>query len=257
MMLALSATAPASADAQMSYLDNGVIRVGVDLGKGGTITYLSRSIAVAQLGAVNVVNSTDLGREVQQSYYSGPDGYGNPAPPNPPDWSWNPIGAGDGYGNPATVVEHSNDGKTIYTKTIPLQWVLNDVACECFIEQWIRLNGNAVQVHNRLTNNRSDHTQYHSYGQEAPAAYTNGTFWRLFTYNGAAPYTDAPLTQLPLAPVATSRQCRTKSSTGTSSTSTTTRSFSGPLTRSGPTPWPTGRTTGPIIGSLATGSTSS
>jgi len=189
VILALAAAAPAAADS-MSYLDNGVIRVGVDLGKGGTITYASRSGA-----GVNIVNSWDLGREVQQSYYSGPENFGNPAPP----WTnfpWNPIGAGDTYRNPAPVLEQSNDGTTIHTRTAPLQWALNNVACECVIEQWITLDGNAVHVRNRLTSSRTDHTQYHAFGQELPAVYTNGTFWRLFTYDGSAPYTNGPLTQI-------------------------------------------------------------
>ncbi len=178
----------------LSYLDNGVIRVGVDLRKGGTITWVSSSGP-----GVNVVNSWDLGREVQQSYYAGPDNFGNPAPP----WTnfpWNPIGAGDTYGNPAPVLEQSNDGTTIYTKTAPLQWALNNVACECVSEQWITLEGNAVRVRNRLTNSRTDRTQYHAYGQELPAVYTNGTFWRLFAYAGDAPYTGGSLTQLSASP---------------------------------------------------------
>jgi hypothetical protein len=50
----------------MSYLDNGVIRLGVDLNVGGTITYLSRS-GTEQ----NLVNSYDFGRQIQMSYYSG------------------------------------------------------------------------------------------------------------------------------------------------------------------------------------------
>ena len=179
-----------------SYLDNGVIRVGVDLARGGTITYLSQSIAVAGAEAVNVVNSFRLGREVQQAYWSGPDNYGNPAPPLT-GTSWNANAAGDTYGHPSTILEQTNDGKTIYTKTIPKQWALNDVDCECVTEQWIRLDGNAVQGHSRLTNHRSDHTQYPSHGQNLPAADTNGPFWRLLTYNGDVPYTNAPLTELP------------------------------------------------------------
>ena len=146
--------APAAVADSMSFLDNGVIRIGVDLAKGGTITWAS----VSGLG-VNVVNSWDLGREVQQSYYAGPDNFGNPAPP----WTnfpWNPIGAGDTYGNPAPVLEQSNDGTSIYTKTAPLQWALNNVACECVLEQWITLDGNAVRVRNKLSNSRSDRTQY-------------------------------------------------------------------------------------------------
>jgi len=191
LFIAILLPAPADAAGPMSYLDNGVIRLGVDLGKGGTITYLANSGP----SSVNVVNSYDLGREVQQSYYSGPDNYGNPAPP----WTnfpWNPIGAGDAFGNPAIVLDQSNDGRILYTKTAPLQWALNHVGCECVIEQWITLDGNSAQIRNRLTNNRSDRTTYHAYGQELPAVYTNGTFWRLFTYSGDSPYAGGPLTQI-------------------------------------------------------------
>jgi uncharacterized repeat protein (TIGR01451 family) len=168
----------------MSYLDNGVIRLGVDLDKGGTITYL----AASGPAGVNVINSHDFGRGVQQSYYA--------QPVNPGDPPWNPNAAGDSYGNISPVLEQSNDGQTIYTKTTPLQGPLNNVPCECTIEQWITLDGNSVQVHNRLTNARSNHTQYDAYGQHEPNVSTNGTFWRLFTYNGNSPYTGGQLTQI-------------------------------------------------------------
>lgn len=53
-----------ASQAAMSYLDNGVVKVGVDLAKGGSITYLSVSGTSA-----NVINSYDLGRwtNIQQS----------------------------------------------------------------------------------------------------------------------------------------------------------------------------------------------
>jgi uncharacterized repeat protein (TIGR01451 family) len=164
----------------MSYLDNGVIRLGVDLDKGGTITYL----AASGPAGVNVVNNHDLGREVQPLFTSGPNG------------SWNALSAGDFSGNPSTVLEQSNDGVTIYTKIVPLQATLFNVPCECLIEQWITLDGNAAQIRTRLTNNRSDHAQYDAWGQQEPAVHTDGTFWRLFTYNGNSPYTGDTLSQI-------------------------------------------------------------
>ncbi len=172
-----------------SKLDNGTIRLGVDLERGGTITYLA-----ASGGGANLINSHDFGRMVQQSYYAGPDNYGEPAPP----WTnfpWNPVGAGDRYGHPAPVLEHANDGTTIYTKTAPLQWALDAVPAECVFEQWIELDGSSARVRNRLTNDRSDRAEYHAYTQELPAAYTNVPYARLVTYDGEAPYTNGPLTE--------------------------------------------------------------
>jgi hypothetical protein len=183
----------------LSSLDNGTIRVGVDLARGGTIVEVRPSG-----GDRNLVNTHDHGRMVQQAYYAGPDDYGNPRPP----WTgfpWNPIGAGDRYDNAATVLAHLNDGTTIYTKTAPLQWALDNVPAECVIEQWIALDGAVVHVRNRLTNNRSDRTPYRAYDQELPAVYTNVPYRHVLTYDGDAPYTNGPLSEHTGPPPAWSR----------------------------------------------------
>ncbi len=175
--------------ANFTYLDNGVVRMGVDLDKGGAIAYLSTSGS-----ADNVINNFDLGREIQQSYYGGPDGFGVPAPGF--GSGWNPITAGDYYGHASQVLAFTNDGTTIYVKTVPLQWAFNNVPCECVFEQWTTLNGNTVHVRNRLTNNRADKVQYVARTQELPAVYTIGRLGSLFTYNGLEPYTNAPVSQV-------------------------------------------------------------
>ena len=175
-------------NSDMSYINNGVIQVGVDLEKGGTITFL----ADANNLDVNLINSADLGREIQQSYYSGPQPYGDPHP-GWPNWPWNPIGAGDCYGNASEVLEHINDGTTLYVRSIPMQWALDNVPGECTFEKWIELDGNAARVHFRLNNNRSDTTVYPARHQELPAVYTTDRFHRLFSYTGGAPFTWGPL----------------------------------------------------------------
>jgi len=82
-----------AAEPQMSWLDNGTIRLGVDLTLGGAITWLSRSGS-----DVNVINSHDWGRQVQMSYYAGPVPFvvGEKRPKK--YWEglgWNPIQVGD------------------------------------------------------------------------------------------------------------------------------------------------------------------
>jgi hypothetical protein len=182
---------PARAE-QMSFLDNGTIKIGVNLDIGGTITFLARSGGGEK---ENTINSHDLGRQIQQSYYSGPTPFGK-SHPNWKNWGWNPIGSGDVYGNPARVVEHTNDGKLLYVKTIPMQWALKNLPGECTFESWITLDGHGARVRNRLVNHRSDHTQYPAQGQELPAVYTVGKLHRLFSYTGARPFEDQPLTQI-------------------------------------------------------------
>ena len=185
---------PVQAPESLLTLDNGTIRVGVDTSYGGAITWLS------QHGSqTNLINDYDHGRQVQQSYYSGPANFHPPGTIQNPDWSpfpWNPVQAGDSYSNSSQVLAYSNADGVIYVKTKPKQWALQNYAADCIMEQWTRLEGPAVRVHCKLTNGRSDHTQYPPYGQELPAAYGVGTLCRIFTYSGTAPFTGGTLTQI-------------------------------------------------------------
>ena len=174
---------------QMSYLDNGTIRIGVDLDRGGSITYFSEK------NGPNTINSHDLGRQIQQSYYAGPQPFGK-AHPGWKGWPWNPIGTGDVYGHPSKIVEHTNDGKSIHVTMIPMQWALDNVPGECTFETWISLEGRVAHVRCRLNNHRADTTQYPANDQELPAVYTVGTIYRLFTYDGGTPFTGGPLRQI-------------------------------------------------------------
>ncbi len=175
----------------MSCLENGVMKVGVELPKGGTVTFL----ADANHPDVNRINSHDMGRMIQQSYDSGPQPYGN-SHSSWPDWPWNPIAAGDCYNNGAEVLSHENDGVTLYVKSIPLQWALDNVPFECTFETWLTLEQNVVHARYRLVNERSDTTVYLARHQELPAVYTPDRFHRLLTYTGGSPYTGGPLTEI-------------------------------------------------------------
>jgi hypothetical protein len=196
-LLGLGAFALAAAGEEfsgMSYIDNGTIRVGANLDIGGAITHVSPSG-----DGENIINSHDWGRQVQMSFYSGP----NPFTPNGKQPSehwrflgWNPIQAGDCYGNGSKVIAHENDGKTLYVKCIPMQWPMDNEPGECTFESWITLEGNTAKIRSRINNARSDTTQYSARGQEIPAVYTNGNYYRLFTYDGDAPYTGGPLRQI-------------------------------------------------------------
>jgi hypothetical protein len=179
----------------MLTLDNGTIKVGVDTLYGGAITYLSQSGSTT-----NLVNDNDHGRQVQQSYYSGPENFHPPGSIQYSDvgpWPWNPVQAGDAHGYASAVLASSNANGVIYIKTRPKQWALENYATDCIMEQWLHLDGPAVRVHCKLTNQRGDHTQYPAYGQELPAVYGVGTLCRLFSYTGTAPFTGGALTQQP------------------------------------------------------------
>lgn len=176
----------------MSYLDNGAIRLGVDLSLGGAVTYLSDSKK-----PVNLINSFDWGRQVQMSFYSGPVPFQPPGSKLAPQWAglgWNPIQAGDHFHHGSQVIEHHNDGKSLYVKCIPMIWPLDNTPAECTFESTYTLSGRTVEVTCRLHNQRADTTQYAGRNQELPAVYTNGPWYKLVSYLGDRPFTDAPPT---------------------------------------------------------------
>jgi len=179
---------------KMTFLDNGVLRIGMDLALGGAVTFISSKDHPG-----NIINSADLGRQIQMSHYSGPWPFevGDKKPH--PAWvglGWNPIQTGDCYLNPSKVVEYMNDGKRIYIKCIPMQWPLNNVPADCFFETWTILEGPIINMRFRCTNHRQDKAQYHSCSQELPAVYTISKLWRLMSYTGDKPFTQQQLTQI-------------------------------------------------------------
>lgn len=179
---------------RMAYLENGVLKIGVDLDRGGSIGFLSD----VETGN-SVINIHDFGRWVGQSYYSGPRPFGN-AHRSWKDWPWNPVSAGDVYGNPSKLIETKNDGQSLYVKSIPMQWALNNTPGDCKFETWITLDGRTAHVRNRLTNSRRDKTQYPAMDQELPAVYTIGKLHRLVTYTGGEPFANQPVEEIPQPP---------------------------------------------------------
>ncbi|MEO0447994.1 MAG: hypothetical protein AAF191_18150, partial [Verrucomicrobiota bacterium] len=162
------AQAPQNAD--MSFLENDEVRVGVDLNRGGAIVYLSRD------DGENLINNYDLGRQVQLSVFSGPIPFATKGQQPKEHWAhlgWNPIQAGDDFGNGSPVLDHQNDGSTLFVRTRPLQWPLDQVPGDCLFEQKISLDGAVVFVRARLINQRRDLTLYPARHQELPALYGN------------------------------------------------------------------------------------
>jgi hypothetical protein len=171
----------------MSYIQNEFIKVGIDLNLGGSITFL----ADAKKGE-NMINNYDWGRQIQMSFYSGPNPYAPNGKEPLPFWrnlGWNPIQSGDYAGNRSKVLEYKNDGKQLYVKCIPMHWPLDNEPAECTFESWIVLKGNTVQVRSRVVNNREDKTQYKGSRQELPAVYTNAPYHRMISYRGDKPFT--------------------------------------------------------------------
>ncbi len=182
----------------MRYLENSRLRLGVDLSLGGAVTLLEDK----KNGNVNMINSHDWGRQIQLSYYSGPVPYIGPKGEEPHKaWAqlgWNPIQAGSvGRIKSRTLSFEKPDAKTIRVRCVPMQWPHINVEGDCIFETiYTLVSENTVQMKARLINQRTDKTQYAGRHQEMPALYTNGPWYKLVTYTGNAPFTDAPTTNI-------------------------------------------------------------
>jgi len=191
----ITGTIAVKAADEMAFVENEHIRVGVNLKWGGAVTHVSEP------GGPNLINSHDLGRQIQQSYYSGPANYQREGKEKAKHWGnfpWNPIQTGDAFDNGSEVLEHRVQGDTLYVKTIPNLWPMNNDAGECVMETAITIasDGPKLLYRARLTNRRSDKAQYTAKPQEIPAIYANGPWHRLMTYTGDKPFTGEPLREI-------------------------------------------------------------
>lgn len=182
----------------MRYLSNGRLRLGVDLSLGGAVTVLEDKAK----GDSNMINSHDWGRQIQMSYYSGPNPYIGPNNEQPHEaWAklgWNPIQSGSvGAIKSKTIAFEQLDAKTLRIRCIPMQWPHVNVPGDCLFEVTYTLVAeNAIEMKARIINHRSDKAQYTGRHQEMPALYTNGPWYRLLSYTGNEPFSRGPLTTL-------------------------------------------------------------
>lgn len=180
----------------MRYLENGRLKLGIDLDLGGAVTYLSDQ----ENGGANMINSFDWGRQIQLSFYSGPWPYIGPNGERPaPEWEglgWNPIQSGDAGHHRAKVLDFEMRGdNAMFVRSIPMQWPhKTGIAGECEFEVLYTLNDHVFTMEAMIVNKRSDHTQYRACPQEMPAVYTNGPWYQLVTYLGDKPFEGEPTT---------------------------------------------------------------
>ncbi len=187
---------PASIAAEpMRYLENDRLKLGIHLGAGGAVTYLEDK----RRKSGNMINSFDWGRQIQLSFYSGPKPFIGPNGETPePAWAglgWNPIQAGSVARVPSQTTGFERGQDFMRVRCIPMQFAHANLPADCDFETTYRLVGdNVVEMQGRIINRRLDKTQYPACNQEMPALYTNGPWYRLVSYLGDAPFTQAPLT---------------------------------------------------------------
>ncbi len=166
------------------YLDNGVMKVGVNLDWGGAITEIVYNNA-------NLVDRHDTGRLIQTSFYDG----SYSVDPNNPNWGWNPVQAGDKYNAVSSVIDYLVTDTVIYTKTQLLEWNPDNkggssqkaVFSSAYLEQWVTLSKNIIKLKYRLKYlGIENHAKIGS--QEFPCLYLIPSLHRIITYDGVLPW---------------------------------------------------------------------
>ena len=183
-LVAASPASAASEPVKPEYLENNQIRIGVDMGAGGSIFYVSEKVPER-----NLLNHFDKGRFIQQSYYGADDD----SLWNGKRWRWNPV-QGGGYKNePAKVLATTKGEGEIYVKSRPKHWATGVDIEDATMEEWISLKGKVARVHFKLT--YSGTTSHPNRHQELPAAFVDAALTHLVLYKGDKPWTGDALTR--------------------------------------------------------------
>ena len=215
VLLALLTAAPRGAGAsgnlaargeELLTIDNGAVKVGIDRAKGAAITWLSWAGY-----SKNMVNSSDPGRLIQQSYYAGlrldrrADGQSKSWSP----WSWNPIQGGgvaswarvNEFKRIATAAEASRFGSDppvplLYAETVPKLWDMPDEEATALMRQWTAFEPgmpNVVVVRCEFVSQREDPDRWGPAKlspQEIPACYFTRNFSTVKSYLGDGRWRD-------------------------------------------------------------------
>jgi hypothetical protein len=159
LVLFLAADAFAGPEA-WTYLDNGQVRLGVDMTRGACIGWFSESGS-----SDNVLNAYDAGRYVQQSYYGDTDS----SDWNGKPWRYNPVQGGSWRNEASVVLESKVEKESLYAKTRSRHWATGKLLDEVTLEQWLRLDGKLARLRFRMTyTGTQEHTPRH---QELPAVF--------------------------------------------------------------------------------------
>lgn len=150
----------AHAAEKWTYLDNGHVRLGVNLSAGACVGWFSHSHS-----SDNLLNAYDVGRYLQQSYYGDKDN----SDWNGKPWRYNPVQGGSWKNKPAVVIESSEEKDQLYAKVQPRHWATGELLKEVMMEQWLRLDSGLARLKFKMTySGDKEHAAYH---QELPALF--------------------------------------------------------------------------------------
>lgn len=173
-------------------IENDRYKLGIRLIWGGGINYIvDKSSYIYEVE--NLVNQSDTGRLIQQSYY------GSDAQPRYADasfmdsgWRYNPVQGGDQYNNHSRLIDFVETEHSVYIKSQPQDWSLDGMITSSYMENVYTVYDVCIRVENRFV----DFTcwEHPIHGQELPAFYTLSYFDKFVYYSGEKPWTGDDLT---------------------------------------------------------------
>ena len=158
------------------YISNENIKLGVDMDHGGSIFYFA-----LQDDGENLVNYSDAGRYIQQSWYGEKDG----STWSDEDWYWNPIQGGGADGTKAPVKKYSFNGNSLDIISTPVHWATGEILSDCEMEEQITLDGYVAKVHYIFRNGSKSHP---ATDQEMPAIFCDYALDWVLSYRGKYPW---------------------------------------------------------------------
>jgi hypothetical protein len=161
-ILAILGVGVAPASEEWTFLDNGTLRIGVNRSAGGAVGWISESGR-----SLNYLDTYDLGRYLQQSWYGQEDG----STWNGQPWRWNPVQAGGWEGAPAELLDFAVEGNTIRSSSHPRHWGSGELLREVTFSQILTLEDNLLHVH--FTMSYDGTTSHPAHHQELPALFVH------------------------------------------------------------------------------------
>lgn len=157
-----------STSSDWEYLDNGLVKIGVDKARGAGIGFFGESKS-----GRNLLNHFDEGRFVQQSYYGAKDGsFWNKKP-----WTFNPVQGGSWDGKVSNTLEFSRTNGMLYARIEPRSWSGGQTCPEAIMEQKLTLDGAVARINFKMTFTGED--QGNPRHQEMPAVFVDAALSNL------------------------------------------------------------------------------
>ncbi|MDD3108142.1 MAG: hypothetical protein PHV49_02895 [Alistipes sp.] len=165
------------------YIDNGVLRLGVDVSGGGSVFYVAESSTQR-----NLLNHCDKGRFMQQSYYGMADGSVWDKQP----WRWNPVQGGGYRGEPAKILTAKYKKSALELSSRPKHWATGEDIAEMVMTEKIAIRDSVIHIRYKMAyTGQQTHPSTH---QEVPAVFVDYALSHLVFYDGTAPWSGAPCT---------------------------------------------------------------